>query len=119
MSESSEAKRDNARLQKNSGRGELQKGDAKWYGFVVDYKEFSKSFSISQKVWAKICTDAIKAGGRPLLKLIIGTKHKVRLAVIEWSYLEELQEKAERWDRHIATQVQWPGDNDEIIMERI
>ena len=42
MSERGEIKRDNAKAQKNSGRGQYQKGDAKWYNFVVDYKE-SKS----------------------------------------------------------------------------
>ena len=30
MSEKSEVKRDGAKAQKNSGRGDYQKGDAKW-----------------------------------------------------------------------------------------
>ena len=39
MSERSEVKRDGAKAQKNSGRGDYQKGDAKWKQFLVDYKE--------------------------------------------------------------------------------
>ena len=35
MSERSEVKRDGAKAQKNSGRGDYQKGDAKWKKFVV------------------------------------------------------------------------------------
>lgn len=101
MSEASEVKRDGAKAQKNSGRGKLQKGDALWNGFVVDYKEYSKSISISRDVWAKICTDAWKQGAewKPVLKLILGsTNNKTRLAVIEWSELEELVDKAGKWD---------------------
>ena len=60
MSERSEAKRDGAKQQKNSGRGDYQKGDAQWRNFVVDYKEYEKSISISQSIWAKICTDTFK-----------------------------------------------------------
>ena len=47
MSERGEAKRDGAKLQKNSGRGQYQKGDATWRSFVVDYKEYEKSISIT------------------------------------------------------------------------
>ena len=39
MSERSEVKRDKAKAQKNSGRGDYQKGDAQWKQFLVDYKE--------------------------------------------------------------------------------
>ena len=38
MTERGEAKRDGAKQQKNSGRGQYQKGDAQWNQFVVDYK---------------------------------------------------------------------------------
>ena len=57
MSERSEAKRDGAKQQKNSGRGNYQKGDAQWRTFVVDYKEYEKTISVSQTMWSKICTD--------------------------------------------------------------
>ena len=95
MSERGEVKRDGAKAQKNSGRGEYQKGDAIWNDFVVDYKEYSKSISISQTIWAKICTDTFKVNRDkyPLLKLILGEgRSKTRLAVIEWSLFEQMEE---------------------------
>lgn len=93
MSERSEAKRDGAKQQKNSGRGDYQKGDAQWKNFVVDYKETAKSVTVSKDMWAKICTDTFKVSRdkNPVLKLIIGDSgSKIRLAVIEWSLLEQL-----------------------------
>jgi len=94
VSEKSEAKRDGAKLQKNSGRGKIQKGDATWKNFVVDYKEYESSISITPTIWAKICTDTFKVSRDkyPVLKLILGGKSKTRLAVIEWSLLEDLIE---------------------------
>ena len=95
MSERSEAKRDGAKQQKNSGRGDYQKGDAQWGNFVVDYKEYEKSISVSKDMWAKICTDTFKVSRDkyPALKLVLGgSSNKVRLAVIEWSLLEQLVE---------------------------
>lgn len=94
MSERGEIKRDGAKGQKNSGRGKYQKGDAQWNDFVVDYKEYEKSISITQDIWAKICTDTFKVDRNkfPVLKLILGRESKTRLAVIEWSLLEELVE---------------------------
>ena len=100
MSERSEAKRDGAKQQKNSGRGDYQKGDAQWKSFVVDYKEYEKSISISQNIWAKVCTDTFKVNRDkyPVLKLILGKDNsKTRLAVIEWSLLEQL---IENWENN-------------------
>lgn len=92
MSERSEVKRDGAKAQKNSGRGDYQKGDAKWKSFVVDYKEANKSFTLNKDVWSKICTDTFKVSRdmHPALKIIIGNESKVRLGIIEWAVLEEL-----------------------------
>ena len=93
MSEKSEIKRDGAIAQKNSGRGKYQKGDAIMHPFLVDYKEASRSFNINKNVWAKICTDTFKVSRSlyPCLKLIIGDgSEKIRLAVIEWEYLQQL-----------------------------
>lgn len=92
MSERSEVKRDNAKAQKNSGRGDYQKGDAQWKKFLVDYKEAGKSFTLNKDNWAKICTDTFKVNRdmHPALKIIIGAESKVRLGIIEWSILEEL-----------------------------
>ena len=97
MTERGEAKRDGARQQKNSGRGQYQKGDAQWNQFVVDYKESSSSFNLNKDVWSKICTDTFKVNRNmfPALKLIIGEESKIRLAVIEWALLEELVESWE------------------------
>ena len=95
MSERGEAKRDGAKQQKNSGRGDYQKGDATWKSFVVDYKEYEKSISVTQSMWAKICTDTFKVSRDkyPVLKLILGDgSQKTRLAVIEWALLEQLIE---------------------------
>lgn len=92
MTERGEAKRDGATQQKNSGRGKYQKGDAKWYNFVVDYKESASSVNLNKDMWAKICTDTFKVNRNmhPVLKIILGEDSKTRLAVIEWSILEEL-----------------------------
>jgi hypothetical protein len=99
VSEANEIKRDGAKAQKNSGRGQYQKGDAKWHQFVVDYKETAKSVSLNKEMWAKICTDTFRVDRNmhPLLKIIIGEgPSKVRLAVVEWDILEELVEDYER-----------------------
>ena len=92
MSERGEVKRDGAKAKKNSGRGDYQKGDAKWKQFVVDYKESAKSFTLNKDNWAKICTDTFKVSRdmHPALKLIIGDDSKIRLGIIEWAVLEEL-----------------------------
>lgn len=102
MSERSEAKRDGAKQQKNSGRGKYQKGDAQWYNFVVDYKESSLSVNVNKDMWAKVCTDTFKVNRNmyPVLKLIIGEDNsKIRLAVLEWSILEELVKAWEENER--------------------
>jgi len=92
MSERSEIKKIGAKAHKNSGRGQYQKSDATWNDFIVDIKEYKKSFSISEDAWAKIVTDALRTDTTkdPALLLVLGEKHKVRLAVIEWAVLEEL-----------------------------
>lgn len=96
MSERSEIKRMNAKAHKNSGRGQYQKGDASWKNFVVDVKEYSKSFSLTKDVWAKIVTDTLRTdrSKMPALKVVLGNEQKIRLAVIEWSALEELERLA-------------------------
>ena len=95
MSERSESKRIGAKQHKNSGRN-TQKGDATWKEFVVDFKEASKSFTLNKDVWAKACTDAIKAGTdkAPAIVLILGEGNtKVRLAIIEFDILNQLTEE--------------------------
>lgn len=94
MSERREVKRDGAKPQKNSGRGRYQKGDAVMDSYLVDYKEYEKSFSVSKDVWLKICTDAVKSGKElePVIKLVLGSdKNYTRLAIISWDEFERLR----------------------------
>ena len=94
MSERSEAKRIGASLHKNSGRNN-KKGDATWNNYIVDIKEYSKSFSLNQDVWAKVVTDALKVdkSKSPALIVVLGEgSRKTRLAVVELSELERLVE---------------------------
>jgi hypothetical protein len=94
MSERGEAKRIGATQHKNSGRG-IKKGDATWKNYVVDFKEYSKSFSITQEVWAKAVTDCMKVdkAKSPAIIVVLGEgSRKVRLAVIELDELERLTE---------------------------
>jgi hypothetical protein len=94
MSEMSEAKRIGASLHKNSGRNN-KKGDATWNNYIIDIKEYSKSFSLNQDVWAKVVTDALKVdkSKSPALIVVLGEgSRKTRLAVVELSELERLIE---------------------------
>jgi hypothetical protein len=96
LTEKSELKRIGAKPHKNSGRG-MKKADGTLDNFIVDVKEYSKSFSVSQDVWAKIVTDTIRVDPNksPVIMLVLGETKKVRLAIIEWSEFEYLKEKAE------------------------
>lgn len=91
MSENSEAKRDGARLTKNSGRGQYQKGDALLDIFTVDYKEYGKSFSLSRGVWAKVSSDAMRNRmSEPALKVVLGEGNdKIRLWVVAEHIMED------------------------------
>jgi hypothetical protein len=92
LTEKSESKRIGAKQHKNSGRN-MQKGDASWKNFVVDFKEVGKSFTLNKEVWAKATTDAMKNGKDPAIVVVIGEGNsKVRLAIIEMSILEQLSE---------------------------
>ena len=100
MSERSELKRIGAKAHKNSGRGKIQKADGNLDRYIVDVKEYSKSFSINRDVWAKICTDTLKTDPEksPVLMIVLGDTHKTRLAIIEWNEFEELREIREKSD---------------------
>lgn len=92
MSERGEAKRIGAKQHKNSGRG-MKKGDATWRNYVVDFKEYSRSFSITQEVWSKVVTDCMKVdrSKSPAIIVVLGEgSHKIRLAVVELDELERL-----------------------------
>lgn len=93
--ERAEIKRDGGKPQPNSGRGSHNKADAILEPFCYDVKEYEKSYSLSIKNWAKICTDAFKSGRRvPALKVVLGefTGKRVRLWVIEDTMFHEMLE---------------------------
>lgn len=94
MSEEIEAWRDGAQQHANSGRGWREKGDARLGElFCIDYKEYSKSFSISPAVWAKVTRDAMKMRLKPALKLAMGEREpKTRLWVIGDREFHEMYE---------------------------
>ena len=96
--EASELKKMGAKVHKNSGRG-IIKGDGSLDEFVVDVKEYNKSYSISVDNWAKICTDTMKVdkSKSPMLQLVLTNEGRtVRLSVVEWSMMEELLERAKK-----------------------
>lgn len=95
MSEKQELKRIGAKQHVNSGRGPV-KADGSLDDFVVDVKEYSKSYSVSQDSWAKIVSDTMRVDRKknPALMVVLGEGNKkVRLAIIEWQVFEELREK--------------------------
>jgi hypothetical protein len=93
MTEKQEIKRDGGKPQKNSGRGKIQKGDAKLGPFCYDIKEVRKSYTINEAVWGKICTDAFVSGGEPALKIVMGQdSRKVRLWLISDDMFKEMKD---------------------------
>ena len=94
MSEKEELKRIGAKRHPNSGRGPV-KADGSLEDFVVDVKEYSKSYSVSQDSWAKIVSDTMRVDRKknPALMVVLGKGNKrVRLAIIEWQVFEQLRE---------------------------
>jgi hypothetical protein len=94
MSERGELKRIGAKQHINSGRGPV-KADGSLDDFVIDVKEYSKSYSVSQDSWAKIVSDTMKVDRKknPALMVVLGEGNKkVRLAIIEWQVFEQLRE---------------------------
>lgn len=88
--EATEVKRINAQPVKNSGRNHF-KGDFQLGRFIGDVKESVKSFTLNEKVWAKIVTDSLTYSGTrfPVLLVVLGGK--TRLAIIEWGLFEEMR----------------------------
>jgi hypothetical protein len=85
-----------ATAQRNSGRGILEKGDAKLHPFLVDIKEYDESFSVSRKNWAKLSSDAFRAQTSvPAFFLALGSKEsndKLRLWVVSDDMFREMRE---------------------------
>lgn len=93
MSEKHEIKRIGAKAQKNSGRGQIQKGDARLGPFVYDIKEYAEGFTVSRNVWAKASSDAMRVSinAEPALQLVLGDP-PVRLWVIGEEMFREMLE---------------------------
>ncbi len=94
VSEAGEIKRDAMKAVRNSGRG-IDKGDAILEPFLVDIKEYTESFSVSRKNWAKVSTDSLKNGLRhPAFKLCLGQEGKsiIRVWVVGDSMFHEMRE---------------------------
>lgn len=94
MSEAKIAKKIGADLVKNSGRG-LRKGDMTHtrtgHKLLIDAKE-GKSFTLNEKVWAKVCSDAYTWGSEYLPVILRAFDDGSMVAVISWSDLEDLME---------------------------
>lgn len=89
--EHEELRRSGAKPQPNSGRGPHRKGDGIADPFCIDVKEYGKSYSITYNGWAKVCTDAMRAGSyEPAIKVDIG--NKVRVYVIGETMFDQMRE---------------------------
>lgn len=87
--ERDEARKDGAKLVKNSGRG-AEKGDAKIDGFLIDYKFNEKVFSLKASDWKQLKKDAWNNGYRdPLIVVCFGDGSKV--AMINWDMFQDLR----------------------------
>lgn len=97
MSEKRLAKQDGAKLVKNSGRGHM-KGDAKLPPFLIDYKEYSSTFTIKKAAWLKHADDAWNQGHQePLFSVELRDPNgkSIRLAVVDWNIFLDMLED---WD---------------------
>lgn len=97
VSEAREIARDGAKAQSNSGRGWKEKGDATLGPLLIDYKEFTESFAVSRKNWAKLQSDAIRSANRqPAFRLVLSGDNKreepLRLWVIGDIMFKEMYE---------------------------
>lgn len=102
MSEASELRRIGAKPIKNSGRG-TNKGDGILGPFLVDVKEYNKSYSVSRKDWAKLSKDGMGYQERlePMFHLALGEEGQtpVRVWVIpEGIGLEMLEAWKEKYE---------------------
>lgn len=98
MSEEHELKRVGGTPVKNSGRSKgIAKGDGILEPFLVDVKEYTESFSVSRKAWAKLSSDAITNGRRqPMFLLALGEEGKTPVRV--WVVGERMgMEMLEAW----------------------
>ena len=98
MSEADELKRLGATPVKNSGRSRgTEKGDGVLEPFLVDVKEYYRTFGVSRDMWLKISTDAVTNGRRqPMLLLALQELEKAPIRL--WVISDEMgQEMLEAW----------------------
>ena len=90
--EQNELKRIGARPHPNSGRGDILKADGSDATFVIDIKEAAKSFTLNEKVWMRVCSDAYKVdpSKQPMLAVILGVDRPKRLAIVDLDWLMEV-----------------------------
>lgn len=92
---------DGARPVKNSGRG-IRKGDAELFNYLVDYKDYTNSFSISYNAWRKHAKDSWNSGHMiPLIAVTLNPKDKkkpsVKVGIVPWERLMELERIEQKW----------------------
>lgn len=91
--ERKQARKDNAELVKNSGRGQ-RKGDARRPPLLIDYKYTeAASFSINVKAWSKHAKDSWAEGLEPCIVPIFQTHGSQCLAIVDWDYLKRLEDE--------------------------
>lgn len=84
----------------------MYKGDGILEPFLVDVKEYTESYSVSRKNWAKLSTDSIQNGRRqPMFVLVLGDKEQVAQPVRVWVVgesmgLEMLEAWKEKYEQH-------------------
>jgi len=86
--------------QPNSGRGKHKKGDGILGPFMVDVKEYEKSYSISRDNWAKVCTDAAGQRLQPMIALALGEETTIRSEMVvvgKKMFLEMLEAWEEKY----------------------
>lgn len=88
--EKKEAHKDGASLVSNSGRGD-EKGDAKWWDFLVDYKFNAKSFALSLKNWRKHSNDAWNSDNRQPM-IIVKFEDGTKVVMLDWHYFTDIYE---------------------------
>lgn len=87
--EKKSAKKDGAKLVKNSGRG-FVKGDATLGSFCIDYKHpnvITKQFTIKVGDWLKHSRDAWNQGMEPV---VVPVLDGAKLAIVDWELLKDM-----------------------------
>ena len=90
--EKEEIKRDKAKAVKNSGRG-VNKGDATFHKFLLDYKHNGSSFTLSREAWVKMRKDAWRSNYRyPCISVVLGDDSDTKVAIVDWDVFLDLIE---------------------------